>query len=114
MKIGIIITDDLAESGGGYSYKKTFFNFLLDQNLIIGNHEFIPIILYKKNYNKLIKNNFNNIDLSFSFPRFIHRSKNFLIQSKFDIFFIFLINYLEYFYQYFYYKKLNKLYLIFY
>ena len=48
MKIGFIVPDDYAEMGGGFSYKQTFLNYLIINNLKIGSHDFIPVFIYKK------------------------------------------------------------------
>ena len=70
MKIGFIVPDDYAEMGGGFSYKQTFLNYLIINNLKIGSHDFIPVFIYKKTINTDLYKFENKLDLINSFGRF--------------------------------------------
>jgi len=102
MKIGFIVPDDYAEMGGGFSYKQTFLNYLIINNLKIGSHDFIPVFIYKKTINTDLYKFENKLDLINSFGRFFHRTRNFLLQNNCDFYFPTFIKIIEKVYSKFY------------
>ena len=109
MKIGFIVPDDYAEMGGGFSYKQTFINYLIRNNLKIGLHEFIPVFIYKRTIETELYKFEKKLDLINSFGRFFHRSRNLLLQNNFDFYFPIFIKLLEKLYTKFYYKNLENI-----